>query len=234
LAQSDEIEKLRELVERLSESLPSSVDVAALGVKSKAPLQLLCTREALIWRTEELARNACGALERGEFAVAAILARAITENAALAWKLMHVLDTRKGRSASELHDDLIRLLLGSKEYEDFPQPFNVLHCLDKIEKEVRGARASYERLSEIAHPNYKGVFGLYSRTDEINFITYFGRGLRGADDTRDSIASVTLASLGLFEHAYNQISDMLPTFIAELDKIWSDESETETGKSLSE
>jgi len=35
-----------------------------LGARSKAPFQLLCTREALIWRTEELARTACDALER--------------------------------------------------------------------------------------------------------------------------------------------------------------------------
>jgi hypothetical protein len=85
---------VRAWVDRLQASLPQSVDVAALGVKSKAPFQLLCTREALIWRTEELARNACDALERDDFAVAAILTRAITENAALTWMLMDVLDAR--------------------------------------------------------------------------------------------------------------------------------------------
>ena len=65
----------RAWVDRLRGSQPQSVDVAALGVKSRAPFQLLCTRGALIWRTEELARNACDALERDDFA--------ITENAAL-------------------------------------------------------------------------------------------------------------------------------------------------------
>jgi hypothetical protein len=43
---------VRAWVDRLRASLPQSADVAALGVKSKAPFQLLWTREALIWRTD--------------------------------------------------------------------------------------------------------------------------------------------------------------------------------------
>jgi len=90
----DTVADVRAWADRLRACLPQSVDVRALGVMSKAPFQLLCTREALIWRTEELARTACDALERDDFAAAAILARAVTENAALTWKLMTVLDER--------------------------------------------------------------------------------------------------------------------------------------------
>jgi hypothetical protein len=81
--QSDTVAEVRAWVDKLRASLPQSVVVAALGVMSKAPFQLLCTREALIWRTEELARTACDALERDDFAAAAILTRAVTENAAM-------------------------------------------------------------------------------------------------------------------------------------------------------
>src|SRR4029077_15755391 len=59
--QSDTVAEVRTWVDKLRAKLPQSVDVAALGVMSKAPFQLLCTREALIWRTEELARTACDA-----------------------------------------------------------------------------------------------------------------------------------------------------------------------------
>jgi hypothetical protein len=48
----------KEMTQRLSQSLPESIEIVALGVRSKAPYQLLVVREALIWRTEELARNA--------------------------------------------------------------------------------------------------------------------------------------------------------------------------------
>ena len=88
---ANELSTARDYATRFAASLPTSVDVAALGVKSKAPWQLLCTREALMWRTEELARSACDAIERCDLSVAALLARAITESAALAWKLMQVL-----------------------------------------------------------------------------------------------------------------------------------------------
>ena len=87
----DDVKEARTRANVLRENLPQSVDATALGVWSKAPFQLLCTREALIWRTEELARTACDALERDDFAAAALLARATVESAALAWQLMEVL-----------------------------------------------------------------------------------------------------------------------------------------------
>jgi hypothetical protein len=46
----------RNRVENIAKHLPSSISVASLGVLTKAPYLLLSTREALIWRTEELAR----------------------------------------------------------------------------------------------------------------------------------------------------------------------------------
>ena len=69
----DDLKEARARANALGESLPQSVDATALGVRSRAPFQLLCTREALIWRTEELARTACDTLERGDFAAAALL-----------------------------------------------------------------------------------------------------------------------------------------------------------------
>src|SRR5215831_17160134 len=218
-----EIANVREFANRLRDSLPSSVDVAALGVRSKAPFQLLCTREALIWRTEELARNACDALERDDFAVAAILTRAITESAALTWKLMEVLDARAKYSTQDLNDLLMRVLVGSRKWQDFPQAFQILTCINGMDKKVPGVRASYDSLSEIAHPNWCGVFGLHSRTDKAQLVTYFGRGLRGAERTRSMITNAMLGSLRLFEHAYNRISEVMPAFLAELERIWPDD-----------
>ena len=221
---SDKISDVRECVDRLRASLPQSVDVAALGVKSKAPFQLLCTREALIWRTEELARNCCNALEHDDFAVAAILTRAVTENAALTWKLMDVLNARHQYNPQQLNDVLMRMLAGSGKWPEAPKPMHVLDCLRKMDKKIPGVLASYESLSEIVHPNWSGVVGLYSKTDKPNFITYFGCGLRGVDSSRNKIASAMLGSLGAFEYAYNKISDLMPAFLGELESIWSDDA----------
>ena len=221
---SDKISDVREWVDRLRASLPQSVDVAALGVKSKAPYQLLCTREALIWRTEELARNGCDALERDDFAVAAILARAVTENAALTWKLMDVLNARHQYNPQQLNDVLMRMLAGSGKWPEAPKPMHVLDCLRKMDKKIPGVLASYESLSEMVHPNWSGVVGLYSRPDKPNFITYFGRGLRGVDSSRNKITSAMLGSLGAFDYAYNKISGLMPAFLGELESIWSDDA----------
>src|ERR1700728_3582671 len=99
---ADTVADVRARVVTLQASLPQSVDAAALGVKEKAPFQLLCTREALIWRTEELARTACDALERHDFTAAALLTRAAVESAALGWKLMEVLDDRRNLLPQQL------------------------------------------------------------------------------------------------------------------------------------
>jgi hypothetical protein len=48
------------------------------------------------------------------------------------------------------------------------------------------------------------------------------------------LANVMLGSLDLFEHAYNRISDTMPAFITELDKIWPDGIEDTKGETPSD
>jgi hypothetical protein len=205
----------KEMTRQLSQHLPKSIEVAALGVCSKAPYQLLVVREALIWRTEELARNACNSIECDDFAVAAILTRSVMENAALTWKLKDILDKRASKSPEELNSALMRAVAGSKTWEEMPDPYNVLSCLDAVNKTIDGARQTYESLSEFAHPNWRGVLGLYSKADKEKFITYFGHGL-GGSLARDQITNALCAALGVFEYAYNAISDTMPQWILEL------------------
>lgn len=221
----DTVAEAREWIGRIADSLPKSVDPAALGVKDKAPWKLMVIREALIWRTEELGRNACDALERDDFAAAAILTRALTENAALTWMLMEILDGRSRYTPDELHKLLSRLLLGSRAWPETPQAVQILNSIDKMNKRIPGVRASYDGLSDIVHPNWRGVAGLYSANDTTSLITNFGRGLRGVDSTRGSITSALLGSLGAFEHSYNRIGDVLPDFLAELESIWPNDPE---------
>jgi hypothetical protein len=225
----EEVKEARARANALRDSLPQSVDAAALGVREKAPFQLLfqllCTRQALIWRTEELARTACDALERDDFAAAALLARATVESAALAWKLMEVPDERRKLSPQELNDTLIRMLVGSRLWPDVPQALQILSCIDRMDKKVPGVRRSYDILSEIAHPNWRGVFGMYAETDRPKFTAHFGRGLRSAEGTKGAVVSALLGGLDLFEFAYNRISDGMPEFLAELESIWPEDKD---------
>ena len=216
----DDLKEARARADALRANLPSLVDAVALGVRSKAPFQLLCTREALIWRTEELARTACDALERDDLAAAALLSRATVESAALAWRLMEVLDDRHKLSREDLNDILVKMLVGSRLWSDMPQALQILSCIDRMNKKVPGVRKSYDILSEMAHPNWHGVFGMYAKTDEPKFTAHFGRGLRQNDSTKGQIVNALLGALRLFEFAYNRIADLMPDFLGQLESIW--------------
>jgi hypothetical protein len=82
-----------------------------------------------------------------------------------------------------------------------------------------GTRAGYDTLSEIAHPNLAGVHGLYAKSDEATRALHFGRGLGSGNDKTGTIVPVLLSALAAFEFAYNRISDEMPGFVAELDRI---------------
>jgi hypothetical protein len=125
--------------------------------------KLLCTREALIWRTEEFARTACDALERDDLTAAALLARGTVESAALAWRLMEVLGDRQKLSPQKLSEILVRMLAGSRLWPDMPEALQILSWIDRLDKAVRGVRKGYDMLNEIGHPNWRGVFGMYAK-----------------------------------------------------------------------
>jgi hypothetical protein len=100
--------------------------------------------------------------------------------------------------------------------------------LERMDKTVRGVRKSYDTLSEMAHPNWRGVFGMYANTDEAKFTAHFGGGLRPTDGTKGAIVNALLGALDLFELAYNRISDEMPEFLAELETIWpAEKADTE-------
>jgi hypothetical protein len=210
----------RQRVENIRAHLPSSISVAALGVQSKAPYLLLCIREALIWRTEELGRCACDALAKDDIAAGILLTRAVFESTALIWRLKAILDDRHKYTSGDLQDTLERMLLGWKNDPEFPQAFNILTVIDRLDKQFPGVRERYDELSEFAHPNWSGVFGLFSVTDRETYTTQFGRGLRRTPSAaKETAASALAAYLELFDHAYNSISDTLPGFIAELEPL---------------
>jgi hypothetical protein len=221
-----DLAEAREVTARLRAILSSQIEVAALGVRSKAPYQLLVIREALIWRTEELARNACKAIEEEDFSVVALLARGIAESAAMIWYLVKVLEDRIGYTPDELHDKLMQMLVGMKrkkdkamepDADDLPEAINVATFVKHVKRELPGFDEAYNLLSEFAHPNWLGVAGLYSKHDVENFRTEFGRGLNPQRGRK--LAHALTLGLATFEIGYNKITYAMPAFLAELEKF---------------
>jgi len=158
---AEDLAQARQLAAGLSTSLPDKIEVAALGVRSKVPFQLLTVREALIWRTEELARGACDALEKEDFTVAALVIRSVAESAAMTWYLLEILENRAGYTPAQLNDTLMRMFAGSKNGgAEWPEAINALTFVKRLDKKLPGFQAAYNSLSEYAHPNWLGVCGL--------------------------------------------------------------------------
>lgn len=212
--QSD-LAEARERLDRIRDSLPRSVDVASLGVREKAPFFVLCIREALIWRCEELGRTALGALKRNDIAAGILLARALLESAAMMVRLRQVLQQREALGVEAVNDTLRRMWLGWKGDADFPDPINVLTFVDQLDREVPGARKAYDTLSEFAHPNWNGVAGIYCRTDYDQHVASFGKQLRKSA-TKAAAANLLCGALDTMESAYNDIADLIPAYLAEL------------------
>lgn len=216
---AEDLAEARRLAAGLSASLPDKIEVAALGVRSKTPFQLLTVREALIWRTEELARGACSALEKEDFTVAALLIRSIAESAAMTWYLLEILENRKGYTPAELNDKLMRMFAGSKNgWADGPEAVSVLTFVERLNRKLPGFQAAYNSLSEYAHPNWLGVSGLYSKIDRENFTVHYGRGLR-TEPAGHQLANALVGGLLTFKDGYNKIADAMPAFVDELEKL---------------
>lgn len=212
------LEEARDYLARFAASLPLYVSAAELGVREKAPYKALVVREALMWRTEETGRCACDMLERGDVTGGILLTRATLENAALIWRLRDVIQDRVKLSPAEIDRILSQLLLGSKQYPE-PAAINILTLVDRLDRALGIMREGYDRLSEFAHPNYGGVAGLYSTIDKEKHTTKFGK-RASAQRTVDTLVAPTLrASLFIFENTYNQISVLMPSWVAELTRI---------------
>lgn len=211
------LETARANLAKMEPFLPTKVSAGDLNVWATAPYKALVVRGGLLWRSQELGTDAIQAFADGRLATAIILTRAVIENVALHWRLSDLITQRKDTSGSDLSDTLSRMLVGWKNDKEFPQAFNALTMVDRLDKIIPGVRDSYDQLSEVAHPNYGGVHGLYAENDEENFVTHLGPNVR--DATPRHAVLILAASLGLQFNADVQFSDALKEWIGELPSL---------------
>jgi hypothetical protein len=94
-----------------------------------------------------------------------------------------------------------------------------------MDRTIPGFADGYASLSEYVHPNWIGVSGLYSKIDRKNFTAYYGRGFN-AERAGSQLSHALVGCLLAFHLGYNKIADVMPLFLAELEKIWPDEDES--------
>jgi hypothetical protein len=198
----------------LTKSLPTVVDPLAVSLKTRVPSKVLLYREALIWRTEELARTACVHYTQAHLAAALTLTRAAVEGAAATWYLKDLVEKTVGtRDLAKLDDTIMRLMFGSRNEITDIEAINVITFVDRAEKDVPGFKKNYETLCEFAHPNWSGTSLLFSRIDHERVLVEFGNNMHRRDSPSHSGLHSLLGTLALFEHSYNKIGDLLPDLI---------------------
>ena len=200
----------------LAESLPKVVDARDTSPKSKIPYKVLCYREGMIWRVEELSRSACACFERGDIVAGISLARSVVECAAAIWFLHGLLKRKIKHGVDENFDaKVMSLLMGHRGVVDgMPKAIHVNDFLDEADKAFPGFMEVYDQMSEYAHPNWAGTQAVYSKIDRENLQTHFGRGFKENHHIHAvrGLHGLTGALL-LFEWAYNRIADVMPDFI---------------------
>ena len=208
------VSELCERLESLDRSLPRRVEGYALSPDSKLPMKALVYREVLIWRMTELSRSAMENLEKENLSVAVTLIRAALETTAGLWYLKTKLDHAvTSQSQGDIDEYLMKLIMGTKTEPEMPQAINVLTFIDRINKDIEGFRGQYDHLSEFAHPNWAGTSLLYSKPDQKNLWTDFGKNIRGLNSTKQAGALNLSVALMIFEKTYNRIADLMPAFI---------------------
>lgn len=189
-------------------ALPRAVPITS---KAKIPHKVLCWREALYYRTTELARGALDLYNSKRYTSSILLIRGLMETTAFVyWLLRRIRISIETRSVGDIDDFLMRGLLGGREPEASLKAYNVLSAIDHLDKEVSGFRSDYDWLSEFAHPNSFGTHGSYAQVDQEKLTVNFGWYLNNLGGVH---ALPTFHnSLNLFIDYYDEITDHYEEF----------------------
>ncbi len=194
-------------------SLVANLSAATEPITPKVAFKIPVYREALSWRTIELAQGTIDALADKNILAAALLCRSVLECSAayhyLDGKLAEVVNSD---SVESLNSTIMKLLMGSRWQDWNHQSINVLTMIGGAEKDMPGIRQNYDSLSEMCHPNYSGTAMLFS--DPMSgFDIALGPYVRAKERSYCSIVASLSGALALFECFYNSCAGHLPRVV---------------------
>lgn len=220
-----QLEEIRTEVVRLGESRLSEADLGALS-RYKLPGKTLMVLQGLLWRAEELSRNAVDALSRQDFVTSAVLTRALMETLG-GIVLIHTLVSEATESGvKEGFDGKInRLLLGSKQWEEMEDPVHVNDLLREVQKVIPGFfDEHYASLSEYAHPNWLGTFGAYGATHEGEARVTFSSEGRDPDRLMGTILGRLSGTVGMCIGYREMIEHKMEGFVEAVEAFYANKT----------
>lgn len=173
---------IEKTLQNYKKSLSKKIDLASLLSRSKIAhkwkltYRLIVLREAIFWRFVDILTQAYDIGVNGMIIGSLILTRSALETVCLLIymnkKMQFVVE---GKMSFDDFDNITtRLLFGAKNTDKLPDPVNVMKLIEDSESKYPGIKKTYDDLSEIAHPNYRGVCDGYTNTNQQKYETEFG------------------------------------------------------------
>ena len=139
---------------------------------------------------------------------AVLLTRGVVETVAVTFSLYSALGAFLASHDVVAFDEfLMQSLMGSRLPDSSRQAKNILTLIKHVEKSIPGFEASYNSLSEYAHPNWAGVLGAFGEIDREAFELRLGPNQRTS--AFPSGVCALSGSLMTFHHFYNVMVEML-------------------------
>lgn len=204
----------RKTLAEITAYLVDSIDLRGIS-PWKLPGTVRIIRESLLWRLEELGRNAFEALDANRFVASAVAVRAILETtAALVFLRTMMRKAIENGLTPALIGKIDRCLINSKAWDELEDPVHINDMLREVEKIIPGFKdAHYDNLSEWVHPNWGGTFGAFGSFDKVNVAAVFRQGGRSPGIQIRKISLYLSASLGLAKGYYEMIGDNMDIFV---------------------
>jgi hypothetical protein len=225
---ADYLVKARELASVIANSLPTRIEAAALPLQSRIPFKALSLRELLFHRASALASPAVSLYESGNAVSGVVLTRAFMETVALMIELHDKLNSFLTNRDENGFETYLTKCLFANRYTDggeMSEYFtkSILTPIDKFDKKVTGFRATYDTLSEYAHPNWSGLWGSFGNTDHENYVIDLGTRTKGK---AYEIGIMTLAStLDILVFYYDEMPESLIALNRYFEAGWCENTE---------
>lgn len=220
--------KARQLAEAIASNLPKAIQAAALPAQSKIPFMALSLRELLLHRASALATPAISLLEAGNSVGAAVLTRSLMETVALMFELHRKIDEFLTKRDEQSFGKFLMDSAFANRYEDGGElaehyTRSIMTPIDNVNKKMKGFRATYDALSEYAHPNWSGVLGSFGTIDHEKYAIQFGSRIGGK--ALEIGAPALAATLDILTVYYNMMPESLLALNRHFEKDWGESDE---------
>jgi len=172
--------EIRTAIDEIRAGLPDSINAKSFKTKSLLPFKVMSSAGALGRRFVDLADDALFLFERGKVVSPSILSRSCIETVSMVFlihkKMVELIENSKHKNIDDFDEFIMKQLFGSKTNPDVPDAYNVLTAIQHLDKTYQGIEKSYYSLSEIAHPNWPGTHGAYTKLDDDHYYLSFKEG----------------------------------------------------------